>query len=517
MPIKLLDCTLRDGVYVNQWTFGYDNIKQIVSNLVASHIDFIELGFLKPCEYDKNKTLFNKAEDFNQFIHKKSKTIFLGMITYGQYKSDDIPDYQPGMVDGWRIIFKPNEYKEALEYCKKIKDKGYKIFINPMHVYNYTDKQLLEIIDKVNEIVPYGLSIVDTMGILRDKQLLHVFDLFNYNLSPEIGICFHSHNNLQLSFSNAQALIETNSKRELIIDSSIRGMGRGAGNLCSELMITYLNDNYCKNYNLIPILKIVDEQINKIFAISPWGYNLPYYLAASLQVHPNYASFFTDKASISVESINEILSSIPDNKKSNFDEKLIQEQYIKYQENEVDDSKVLEKLKSDIADKKILVIAPGKTITTEYEKINDYIKQNNPFIININFRPQDFMVNNVFIGNARRFSEQTNLKDVIVTSNIKTNKVLQLNYGSYLNNSEMADNSALMLLKVLVKIGIKEVLFAGLDGFSNDKNNYFSSEMINNAKLGEEFDKRNDIMSAILKKLSRQINIKFITTSLYEK
>ena len=326
---------------------------------------------------------------------------------------------------------------------------------------------------------------------------------------------------MQLSFSNAQALIEANNKRELIIDTSVRGMGRGAGNLCTELMITYLNDNYNynynKQYNLIPILKIVDEQINKIFAQTPWGYNLPYYLAASMQVHPNYASFLTDKASISVESMNEILSSIPDNKKSNFDEKLIQGLYLKYQENEVDDSKVLDKLKIDIADKKILIIAPGKTITTEREKINDYIKQNNPFIISINFRPQDFMVDNVFIGNARRFSEQINLKDVIVTSNIKTNKVAQLNYGSYLNNSEMADNSALMLLKALIKIGIKEVVFAGLDGFSSDKNNYFSSEMINNAKLGEEFDRRNDIMSAVLKKLSRQINIKFITTSLYEK
>ena len=215
--------------------------------------------------------------------------------------------------------------------------------------------------------------------------------------------------------------------------------------------------------------------------------------------------------------MNEILSSIPNNKKSNFDENLIQKQYLKYQENEVDDSKVLEKLKSDIADKKILVIAPGKTITTEYKKINNYIKQNNPFVISINFRPQDFKVNKVFIGNARRFSEQTNFKDVIVTSNIKTNKVPLLNYGSYLNNSEMADNSALMLLKVLIKVGIKEVVFAGLDGFSNDKNNYFSPDMVNNAKLGEEFDKRNDIMSTMLKQLSKHINIEIITTSLYGK
>ena len=516
MVVRVLDCTLRDGGYVNSWDFGYINIENIVKNLVLSEVDFIELGFLKPCQYNLNKTLFNRMEEFNNFVTSNVKTQFLGMITYGQYEVDDIPLHKEGMIDGVRIIFKPTEYKKALEYCMAIKNKGYKVFINPMHTYNYSDKELLDLIEKANEIKPYGVSIVDTMGIMKAKQLLHIFNLIDYNLSLEIGVCFHSHNNLQLSFSNAQALIEANSRRELIIDVSIRGMGRGAGNLCTELLLQYLNDGFEKKYNLIPILKTIDEQINKIYIKHPWGYNISYYLAASLQVHPNYASFLTDKASISVESMSDILSLIPDNKKSNFDEKLIQELYLKYQENEVDDSKVLDKLKSDIADKKILVVAPGKTIIAEHEKINNYIKQNNPFIISINFRPQDIAVNNVFIGNARRFSEQTNLKNVIVTSNIKTDKVSQLNYGSYLNNSEMADNSALMLLKILIKLGAKEVVFAGLDGFSSDKDNYFSLDMVNNAKLGEEFDKRNDIMSAMLKKLSRQIGIKFITTSLYE-
>jgi len=517
MPIKTLDCTLRDGGYVNSWTFGYNNIQDIVKNLVASGVDFVELGFLKPCQYDLDKTLFNKIEDFTNFVIPNVKTQFLGMITYGQYEANDILDYQKGMIDGVRIIFKPSQYKEALEYCKIIKNKGYKVFINPMHTYNYSDKELLDLIEKVNEIKPYGVSIVDTMGIMRTPQLLHIFRLMDYNLLPEIGICFHSHNNLQLSFSNAQALIETASKRDIIIDVSIRGMGRGAGNLCSELLLQYLNDTHDKNYNLIPILKCVDEQINKIYDKTPWGYNLPYYLAASLQVHPNYASFLTDKASVSIESISEILGSIPDNKKSNYDEKLIQSLYLKYQENEVDDEKILEQLQEEVRNRDILVLAPGKSILLEAEKIKAYIEKQHPYIISINFRPKDIEFDKVFISNARRFSEQENLSNVIVTSNIKTNEVPQLNYGSYLNNSDMPDNSALMLLKVLIKIGIKDVVFAGLDGFSNDKNNYFTPNMINNAKLGEEFDKRNDIMSKMLKQLSRHINIKIITTSLYGK
>ena len=518
MIVKALDCTLRDGGYVNLWNFGAENVRKIVNNLTESRVEFVELGFLKPCQYEINKTLFNSVDDFDKFIPKSrsGKTLYLGMITFGQFDLSLIPERKNTNVDGFRIIFKKPQWKEALEYCKKVKEKGYKIFINPMHTYNYSDRELLDLVDGINEVMPYGMSIVDTMGIMRSQQLLHIFSLIDSNLNSKIGVCFHSHNNLQLSFSNAQALLATNTKRELIIDSSVRGMGRGAGNLCTELLLQYLNDNFEKKYNLIPILKIIDEQIDKIYVTNPWGYNIPYYLAASMKCHPNYASFLTDKASISVESMSEILALIPENKKSNYDEKLIQELYLRYQENEINDTHTLENLRNNIANRDVLIIAPGKSINLYKDKILSYIKENNPYVISINFRSEVFDVDNVFISNARRFSEQTSLENVLVTSNIKSENVITFNYGSYLNNSEMADNSCLMLLKILIKAGIKNVVFAGMDGFSNGNDNYFDSSMVNNAKLGE-FDKRNEVMHKMLQSLVKSINMKFLTPSLYEK
>ena len=518
MIIKALDCTLRDGGYVNLWNFGAENISKIVHNLTESRVEFIELGFLKPCQYDINKTLFNSVADFDKFIpqSRSDKTLYLGMITFGQYDLSLIPERKNTNVNGFRIIFKKPQWKEALEYCKEVKEKGYKIFINPMHTYNYSDRELLDLVDGINEVMPYGMSIVDTMGIMKSQQLLHIFSLIDSNLNSKIGICFHSHNNLQLSFSNAQALLSANTKRELIIDASVRGMGRGAGNLCTELLLQYLNDNFDKKYNLIPILKIIDEQIDKIYATNPWGYNVPYYLAATMKCHPNYASFLTDKASISVESMSEILALIPENKKANYDERLIQELYLRYQENEVNDTYALETLKNNITNREVLIIAPGKSINLYKDKILSYIKEKKPYVISINFRPEAFNVDNVFISNARRFSEQTSSENVLVTSNIKAENVITFNYGSYLNNSEMADNSCLMLLKILIKSGIKNVVFAGMDGFSNGNDNYFDPSMVNNAKLGE-FDKRNEVMHAMLKSFEKSINMTFLTTSLYEK
>ena len=517
MSVKVLDCTLRDGGYVNNFAFGEGSTKKIISDLVDSGLEYVEVGFFRNTKSDTETTVFTSFSDVDDFFPTDKKdSKFFAMIVYGTFDIDKIPMKSQTKIDGIRVTFKKKEIDEALIYIKKIQEKGYVVSANPTGVHQYSDNELLSLIGKINQYNPDIFAIVDTLGLLKSDELLRIFYLVNHNLNKDITIAFHSHNNLQLSFSNAQALLASNTKRELIIDASVRGMGRGAGNLCTELLLQYLNDNFDKKYNLIPILKIIDEQIDKIYATNPWGYNVPYYLAASMKCHPNYASFLTDKASISVESMSEILALIPENKKSNYDEKLIQELYLRYQENEINDTHALENLKNNVANRDVLIIAPGKSINLYKDKILSYIKEKKPYVISINFRPEAFEVDNVFISNARRFSEQTSFENVLVTSNIKSENVITFNYGSYLNNSEMADNSCLMLLKILIKAGIKTVVFAGMDGFSNGNDNYFDISMINNAKLGE-FDKRNEVMHTMLQSLVKSINMTFLTPSLYEK
>ena len=517
MRVKVLDCTLRDGGYVNNFAFGENTTKKIISGLVDSGMEYVETGFFRNAKTDTETTVFTSFSDAENLLPTtKNNAEYFVMIVYGTFDIDKIPTKSQTKIDGIRVTFKKKEIDEALIYIKKIQEKGYVVSANPTGVHQYSDKELLSLIEKINQYNPDIFAIVDTLGLLKSDELLRIFYLVDHNLNKDITIAFHSHNNLQLSFSNAQALLTTNTKRELIVDASVRGMGRGAGNLCTELLLQYLNDNFDTKYNLIPILKIIDEQIDKIYATHPWGYNVPYYLAASMKCHPNYASFLTDKASLSVESISEILALIPENKKSNYDEKLIQELYLRYQENDVNDDKAVQNLRDNIANREVLIIAPGKSINLYKDKILSYIKGRNPYIISINFRPEVFDADNVFISNARRFSEQTCLENILVTSNIKAENVTTFNYGSYLNNSDMADNSALMLLKILIKAGIKKVVFAGMDGFSKGNDNYFDTAMINNAKLGE-FDKRNEVMYKMLQSLAKSINMTFLTPSLYEK
>ncbi len=320
--IKVLDCTLRDGGYINNWNFEPVQTKEIITLLDKARIDYIEIGFFTDIKEYENKTLYNSFEIAEKFLPDNiNPEKLFAMIKFGEFAIDKIPDAHFSKIKGLRLIFKKCKRSEALNYCKALKAKGYKLFINPTFINEYSDKELLELIEEINTIQPYGMSIVDSIGALQEDDIKRLFCIIDTNLDKSISLCFHSHNNLQLSFSNSKSLLKFCTERKLIIDAAVLGMGRGAGNLCTELITKYINDNYNGKYNIIPVLKIIGEYINPIFSVTPWGYSLPYYLTAVNFCHPGYASYLTNN--IPVEFMNEILKNIPQDKKSVFDENLI--------------------------------------------------------------------------------------------------------------------------------------------------------------------------------------------------
>lgn len=57
--IMELDCTLRDGGYVNDWNFGHETIGEVFERLVSSGVEYIEIGFLdERREMDLDRTIF---------------------------------------------------------------------------------------------------------------------------------------------------------------------------------------------------------------------------------------------------------------------------------------------------------------------------------------------------------------------------------------------------------------------------------------------------------------------------
>ena len=360
------------------------------------------------------------------------------------------------------------------------------------------------------------------------NDLLRMFYLVDNNLNKNISLGFHSHNNLQLSFANAQELMQLNTPRRLIIDASVFGMGRGAGNLNTELVTQYINSNFGLHYDNIEILELIDEYIRPLSMKYKWGYDAAYYIASITGCHPNYASFLMNKQTLHIQDIYAILSNLSTDKRALFDVGYIGEEYLKYMNHHIDDRSVQSKINEIINSRPILLLAPGKSLRGNTDYINSFISSGKYFVMSVNFIPTDINVNAAFISNMRRFKNIKELVEhskrnvtVIITSNIindSSDDVYVVDYSSYTNEEQcISDNAGLMCINFLKKIGVKEVVLAGFDGFSQNENeNFYDSSMAMSVE-SERLMRMNTATSKKLKQLNSQIDVSFLTDSVYGK
>lgn len=516
--IQVLDTTLRDGGYCNDWNFGLSRIGKIVNGLSDAGIEIIECGFLtnKVVTYEKGRSKFANMQNVTQFIPaNKKKIIHVCMINYGEYSVEHLPECTEDSIEGIRVAFHKKNRIEAIDFCKKIQEKGYKVFVQPMVSLSYTDEEFLRLISLINSIQPYAAYIVDSFGTMKSKELMRLFYMMENNLDKNIWIGYHAHNNLQLAYSNARLLTETITSRNLIIDSSIFGMGRGAGNLNTELFVEYLNEVRGTNYKSIYLLRIIDEILMPIYNRNYWGFSIPYYISAINDCHPNYASFLDARKTLTVENMEYIMERISSEKKNIYDEAYIQQLYMDFMTR---DKLYIERTKSFdelVVNREILLIAPGRSINEEEDKIRNCMK-NNPIVISVNFIYARIDIDFAFISNIRRFDELDNKHSakIIATSNIESNNVyMKIDYASNISDDEyVKDNAGLMLIHYLSQKNVKKIYLAGFDGFSTDiDQNYVDKDMaqISNKNILKNM---NTGLIKVFKEYSKSVPLEFVTT-----
>lgn len=516
--IHILDCTLRDGGYCNEWRFGFENTRKIIHGLLEANVEIIECGFItNRVDYDPDVTKFTSLDQIEKIIpDNREGKIFVAMMNYGEFDVCDLPVCDGKSVDGIRIAYHKKNRYEALELCEKIKAKGYLVFIQAMVSLSYTDEEFLETIHRVNEFKPYAFYIVDSFGMMKGKDLTRLFYMVEHNLNPEIWIGFHSHNNMQLAYSNAQQLTNVQTTRNLIIDSSIYGMGRGAGNLNTELFVEYLNENAGKEYQLKPLLTLIDEILNEFHQRNYWGYSLPNYISAAHNAHPNYAGYLDDKKTLTFEDMNAIFAMMSDDKKVSYDKSYIEELYVRYMATGKVQEEHKAELKDKLSGKTIILVAPGKSSVEEADKVRTFAKVKDVVIVSVNFAYDVVTPDLIFLSNLRRFRElpEGQKEKCIVTSNVPAEGVYyQTKYRDLLNNEEaVSDNAGLMAIEFLASQGVAAIKLVGFDGYSHDvRENYGNSEMAfitRNAVL----DAMNIGMSKVLKVYREKVQIEFLTT-----
>lgn len=530
----LLDCTLRDGGYINDWEFGYDNIINIYERLVSAKIDIIEVGFIDERRlYDVNRTIFPDTAGVGRTFGKLSRgdSMIVGMIDYGTCGIENVEEQSNCFLDGIRVIFKKEKMHQAIDFCRQVKDKGYKVFVQAVSITSYDDASFGELLGLVNDLEPYAFSLVDTYGLLHKGDLQKFLQMADEGLKSNIGLGYHAHNNFQLAYSNCIELLEHPLKRRMLVDGSLYGMGKSAGNAPIELLSRYMNEHCGKSYHVSQLLEAIDVNILDIYRRTPWGYSFKFYLSAANDCHPNYVTYLQEKRKLSVKSISEILDAISPDRKLLYDADYIEQLYLQYQAKECEDVQDRQKLKElwykNGGERPVLLLGPGMNIHAQREKIRDYIRQSDPIIIAVNFLPEELPVHTLFISNAKRYVQlSTKLLQLpsqvltIATSNVTSaGKPFDyiLNYSALLDEEAwIVDNPLVMLLKLLRQFEIKDVFLAGFDGFREaEKANYINENMEHEFSREKAIQLNHDVEKSI-KRIGSGIELHFITDTLYQ-
>ena len=315
-------------------------------------------------------------------------------------------------------------------------------------------------------------------------------------------------------------------QRDLYFDASLYGIGKTAGNCNIELLAMYMNKNCGKSYNLPEILNIIDVQILKLLKNYTWGYQLPYFISASNDCHPNYVNYLLEKNMITTKEINQIVSKISNKKRLIYDKEYIEQLYFEHQSKKVDDVCAINQLKSKFKDQKIVLLGSGASVSREYTTIEKYVKDNNAIVISLNHINKYLQLDYVYLSNVKRFEQfEMLLKDrsedfeVIITSNIEDEGRRAhyiLDWGNLSSKETIVGTSSLyILLNFFKKINVKEVALAGFDGFSKYASNYYDNSF-NFYKEPENMDEVTREIAKQLEYFQQYLKLDFLTKSKYQ-
>ena len=300
--IKILDCTMRDGGLMNDHLFGDETVKAVYSACVNAGIDYMEIGYINsrrifaPDQHGAWK--FCQEDDIRRIVGENDTSLKLSAMADAE-KSDYHEDILPcdqSVLDMIRVAAYIHQIPLALDMIKDANDKGYETTINLMAVSVVSERELDEAIELLANSEVGTLYIVDSFGALYSEQTQFLLEKYlNYAKSSGKQVGMHAHNNQQLAFANT---IDAIIKGANMLDASMAGLGRGAGNCPIELLVGFLHN---PKFRLRPILQCIQQHIEPLRGKLMWGFDTPYMITGLLNQHPRDAIKFNaseDKGNI---------------------------------------------------------------------------------------------------------------------------------------------------------------------------------------------------------------------------
>jgi len=284
---KIVDCTIRDGGLVNNWDFSVEFVQHLYNSLNEAGVEYMEIG------YKNSPKLLKGAESagpwrflddnfLREVIPQKLNTKLSALVDIGRVDENDILPREQSMLDLIRVACYIQDVEKALELVRLFNERGYETTLNIMALSNVMENQLLEAFELINESVVDVVYIVDSYGSLDPNDFNYLVEKFKKHV-PNKRLGVHTHNNMQLAFANTLIAAE---KGVELLDASVYGMGRAAGNCPTELLVAHLKN---PKYNVRPVLDMIEKYMIPLREKEEWGYIIPYMITGMLDEHPRSA------------------------------------------------------------------------------------------------------------------------------------------------------------------------------------------------------------------------------------
>ncbi|MCC6355529.1 MAG: aldolase catalytic domain-containing protein [Verrucomicrobiae bacterium] len=293
--IKALDCTIRDGGLMNNSRFEDRTVAAVYRACVEAGIDYMEIGYrnsrkiFSPDQYGVWR--YSHEDDIRRIVGDNPTNLKLAVMADAE-KSDyqnEIPPKSESVVDMIRVACYIHQIPLALDMVKDAHDKGYETTINIMAASVIQERELDEALALVASSEAQALYLVDSFGHFYSEQVRYlIIKYMNYMRPAGKSVGIHAHNNLQLAYANTIEAIVLGAN---MVDATMAGLGRGAGNCPMELLIGFLHN---PKYKLRPVLDCVENHIEPMRKNLKWGFDLPYLITGLLNRHPRSAMKFIE-------------------------------------------------------------------------------------------------------------------------------------------------------------------------------------------------------------------------------
>ena len=370
--INLLDCTLRDGGYYNNWFFEKNLINEYLKVMDLIKIDYVEIGFRF---LDKVKTKGPCAYSEESFLNtlKIPKNLKLGvMVNASDYvgrkniieiAKKNFKLKKNSLISLVRLACHHHEVKEVLPLINWLKSSGYKVGVNIMQIPELSSIEIKSVIKEVKKTRADILYFADSMGSLDGAKTQKIIYQIKSLWKKSTGI--HTHDNMGRALENSIAAINNSVDW---IDCTVTGMGRGPGNTKTENLILELNR---KKENLLNLINLVKNYFEPLKTKYKWGSNPFYYYAGLNSIHPTFVQEMLNDPGFDTEDIIYNLDNLSSVGGRKFSKELISLGKNYYKKKNKGDWEPVNLIKN----RNVLVIGPGPSTIKYKKKIIKFIKK----------------------------------------------------------------------------------------------------------------------------------------------